>query len=238
MNKPEYESASELTECLYRDASIRCHSRRLLSGIQNLNSLINAVCYGCPIKNIGHDRLKKSAGFTLVELLVTVIVSSIFFMIVGQLLITSFQQNLQASERMEVENNLRYFRCSFEYLYRSATNDPVTIIKGPPDTIQFAAQTPTGGLTQNQFSIVNGNVVRTYNSAQYVGGVLTATSGPMTQIMLPNATSLVINSGSGAQFASPTLTISIDVGCARQLSGGALYTRQISFFTENWNQRL
>jgi prepilin-type N-terminal cleavage/methylation domain-containing protein len=153
--------------------------------------------------------LAKSAGFTLIELLVTVIISSVFFLIVGKLCIASFQSGMDASARIQAEYNIMYFQKNLENMFHGATKDPVVITTtwAADDTLRFASYTSARGLTQNEYRMDaagTGNLIRTYWNSTYVAGVLTPVNpygggGGTVEILVPNVASVHFQTNFGGR---------------------------------------
>lgn len=187
----------------------------------------------------------EEAGFTLVEVIVTMLVGSIFCMMVGIMLVMGYKFSSKTAQSMEIENNITYFRSNLEYLFRGATSDYVTISETsrPDDTLRFAAQTPTSGLTQNQFNIDNnGNMVRTYWDSSYIGGVLQPQTpwlvGGGNQVtIMPNVVSVKFEPADMSGMYG-TSCITVTVVSQNNLSGGGVYSSTNTFTVTNWVGRL
>lgn len=67
--------------------------------------------------------MKKESGMTLVELLVTVLLSSIMFIIVGYIIVSANDWWSTNRERVQLEDDMRYAKRRIEILFRNATAD-------------------------------------------------------------------------------------------------------------------
>jgi prepilin-type N-terminal cleavage/methylation domain-containing protein len=190
------------------------------------------------------ERSRQQMGFTLVELIVTMLISSVFMLTVGQLLITSFQQGLQSSARTDVEYNLRHFCHSLEYNYRHCTNDNVAVgDTGDPINkmfVAFASITPNGGIVQQQYMVDdNKNVYRKYWNSSYVGGVLDPVT-PWTSGRPPDGTELLAQNALHLNFqltnAAPSPGLEAVVWTTTPLPGGGKYDRNIDTTVMAWRQ--
>jgi prepilin-type N-terminal cleavage/methylation domain-containing protein len=188
--------------------------------------------------------IRDERGFTVPELLVTMVLLGIVLSAFGQMLITSSKTSNRVEEQAALQGEVRAsidrLMTDFRQATTSTPTSPVEAVSGTTLTFDSPDRSTPYHLRRIAYRVVNGQLERSSTLSADADGapwVWPGTSGPWIPEVtsITNPTPFVYYDGSGAVTTDPTLVHSMRITLTvapKQLQGGAsTYSSLISIRT-------
>ncbi len=170
-------------------------------------------------------RVLRSKGMTLIELLVTIVITSVLVVTVGSLMIRTYSSWLSESARIEIDNDVRYFEKSLGRTFRNSTTDLATLSQttNPNDTVSFTS-IESGAALVHDYKL-EGKLLRHYTHFA---------SGTTFETVANNVTLLEF---SWVGMVTSTTCLKVNLQINKTLPGGGIYdTGILSFMFKSRNR--
>lgn len=101
--------------------------------------------------------MKRESGLTTIELVITLMLTSIFILLIGFIVVSANEWWIKASRNVTLQDNMRYARRRTSWLLSNATRDPLDVSGGKSLTFngneQIKLENTAGG--QKQLVYIN-----------------------------------------------------------------------------------